>query len=239
MPVPFEADGAAPMGSITKITPSTLLGPLTDAERTHAPKALFLMGDPGVFSLGTRVAVVGTRRPSDLGVRRTRAVATRLAEKGMVTISGLAEGVDYAAHTAAIEAGGRTIAVVGTGVDRFFPEAHRELQQRIAREHLLLSQFPPGTPPKRGNFPQRNKTMALMCDATIIIEAGETSGTLHQGWEAIRLGRPLFLLESLLQRTDLTWSAKMATYGAQVLTLANLDAVLDAIPVRVASELAF
>ena len=90
-------------------------------------------------------------------------------------------------------------------LDKPFPPANVALFGRIAREHLAISQFAPGVPPRKENFPQRNRTMALLSDATIIVEAGEGSGTLHQGWEALRLGRALFLLESLAVSDELTW----------------------------------
>ena len=83
-----------------------------------------------------------------------------------------------------------TIAVLGTDLDDCYPPENRPLQERLMREHLVISQFPSGTPSRRTNFPRRNRTMALLTDATVIIEAGESSGTLDQGWEALRLGRP-------------------------------------------------
>lgn len=227
------------MGPIVRMTPEDLLGTLNDVERKHAPPALFVVGDPRHFSAGSRVAVVGTRKPSADGVRRAQVLTQRLVEHGMIAVSGLAEGIDTVVHTTALDAGGRTVAVVGNGPDKFFPTSNRGLQERIAQEHVLVSQFPPGTPPTRGTFPQRNRTMALLCDATIIVEAGESSGTLHQGWEALRLGRPLFLFESLTKRADLTWPAQMIEYGAQVLSKENLETVLEAMPMRVRGELAF
>ena len=114
----------------------------------------------------------------------------------------------------------------------FFPASNGELQQTIMREHLAVSQFAPGTPVQRKNFPMRNRTMALLSEATVIVEAGNGSGTLHQGWEALRLGRLLFLMESLVQRTDLSWPKEMLGYGAQVLSRENLGAVIDDLPER-------
>jgi DNA processing protein len=133
-------------------------------------------------------------------------------------VSGLAAGVDTVAHSTAIQHGGRTIAVLGAGLDRIFPPENAALSEQIAREHLLVSQFPPGTPVQRGNFPRRNRTMALLTDATVIIEAGPSSGTVSQGWEALRLGRPLFLLKSIVESKGLTWPAELLDYGARVLS---------------------
>ncbi len=137
-----------------------------------------------------------------------------------------------------MNAGGRTIAVLGSGLDKPFPSSNHELFERIVSQHLAVSQFSPGTPPRAQNFPQRNRTMALLSDATVVIEAGEKSGTRHQGWEALRLGRSLFLLESVAKAPGLTWTREMLGYGAQVLSRDNLEEVLRSIPVRTRGEVA-
>ena len=110
------------------------------------------------------------------------------------------------------------------------------------REHLAISQFAPGTPALRGNFPRRNRTMALFSDATVIVAAGEKSGSLHQGWEALRLGRPLFLFESLLRDRSQPWATEMERYGARALDPENLEPFIDSLPELTrgeAAELAF
>jgi len=117
------------------------------------------------------VAVVGTRKPTDAGLRRARAIATGLARKGTTVVSGLAEGIDSAAHLAAMDAGGRTVAVIGTGMLRYYPPANRPLQERIGREHLVLSQFWPDGPPTRHTFLMRNAVMSGYAAATIVVEA--------------------------------------------------------------------
>ncbi|MFP3594734.1 DNA-processing protein DprA, partial [Chryseobacterium sp. SIMBA_038] len=126
---------------------------------------------------------VGSRKVSDLGVRRARKISKFLVENNITVVSGLAEGVDATAHKTAIELGGHTIAVIGTPLDKYFPAANKNLQGIIAKDHLLISQFPVGYPTTNKDFPIRNRTMALISDATIIIEANEKSGTRHQGWE--------------------------------------------------------
>ena len=194
-----------------------LLGPLNDVEKRYAPPTLYVAGDRSILD-APRVAVVGTRKPSDLGAARARRLARVLAQRGVVIVSGLAAGIDTIAHETAIAEGGRTIAVLGTPLDEVYPRANRALQERIMCEHLAISQFPSGCPIQRKNFPQRNRTMALIADASVIVEAGEGSGTLSQAWEALRLGRPLFLLRSLAERTDLEWPATMREYGAMVLS---------------------
>ena len=106
------------------------------------------------------------------------------------------------------------------------------------REELVISQFPSGSPVQPKNFPIRNRTMALISDATVIVEAGEKSGTLHQGWEALRLGRLLLLMESVATNSELSWPAEMIRYGAQVLSRDNLEVVLEEMPEVPRGELA-
>lgn len=224
---------------VLEFEPQELLGELNAHERKNAPPRLFLCGDAELLRGGHRVSVVGTREPTEAGVGRTKAIVDSLVARGIVVLSGLARGVDTVAHTHSIARGGRTIAVLGNPLDVFFPRENRDLQQQIARDHLVVSQFAPGTIGGEANFPRRNRTMALLSEATIIIEAGESSGTLHQGWEAIRLGRPLFLLESLVARSDLQWPKEMIEYGAEVLSRDNLDEALDAIPWRGVGEIPF
>jgi DNA processing protein len=213
--------------------PEDLLGPLNEVERKNAPPTLYLAGDPSVFSSGSRVSIVGSREASDQGKNRAARLARALVSRGVVVVSGLAEGIDTVAHTTAIEAGGRTIAVLGTPLDQYFPASNRALQERIMREHLAISQFSKLGGAK--NFPMRNRTMALLTEATVIVEAGEKSGTAHQGWEALRLGRLLFLMESLVSRKQ-AWTEELIQYGAQVLSDANVQAFLDSIPERASGE---
>jgi DNA processing protein len=190
-----------------------LLGPLSPTEEKNAPGKIYLQGDESLLRSGPRVSVIGTRNPSEVGRANARRFSEFLVQNGITVVSGLALGVDVIAHETAVQAGGRTIAVLGTPLDKVSPSSHATLQERIGREHLLISQFPSGFGVHRSNFPQRNRTMALISDATIIIEAGETSGTLHQGYEALRLGRPLFILSSVIT-SGLAWPAKMLDYGA-------------------------
>ncbi len=213
-------------------TPETLLGPLNQVEQKNAPRSLFVAGDIGVLRQGARVSIVGSRRASAAGVERARTLAERLVARGAVVVSGLAAGIDTAAHEGAMAAGGRTIAVLGTPLDRTYPPENRVLQERIMAEHLAVSQFPPGAPASRKNFPMRNRTMALVSHATVIVEAGGKSGTIHQGWEALRLGRPLYLMEELLGDEALGWPQEMASYGAQGASVDALDTVFEFLPER-------
>ena len=210
--------------------PQDLLGPLNEIEKKNAPRSLYVAGDRSLLLEGRRVSLVGSRRASEEGLDRAARIARALVGRGVIVVSGLAEGVDTAAHRSALEALGRTIAVLGTPLDQFFPPENRELQIRIMHEHLAVSQFAPGNPVGRRSFPMRNRTMALLSDATVIVEAGEGSGTHHQGWEALRLGRPLFLAEATARNGSLRWPAEMIHYGAEVLADEGLDVLFDALP---------
>ncbi|MGD9598477.1 MAG: DNA-processing protein DprA [Steroidobacteraceae bacterium] len=216
--------------SFRSASPAEFLGMLNDVEERNAPRTLFLQGDESLLRRGPRVSVVGSRKASEEGMRRAQVLVRALVRHDMVVVSGLAEGIDRVAHETAIEAGGRTIAVIGTPLDVSYPKENAALQARIAREHLLVSQFAPGVAVTPKNFPIRNRLMALLTDATVIVEAGEKSGTIHQGWEALRLGRLLFLMESVAMDTSLSWPAEFIRYGAQVLTRSNLDEALDEVP---------
>jgi DNA processing protein len=215
-----------------EFTPEDLLGPLNDVERKNAPTKLYLAGDPSIFSRGPRVSIVGSRKASPAALQRTRSLSGQLASRGVVIVSGLAEGVDTAAHEAAMAAGGRTVAVLGTPLDRVYPRQNRALQNRIAREHAVVSQFALGTPSRPGNFPIRNRTMALLSDATVIMDAGETSGTRHQGLEALRLGRLLLLTRNLAAAGRTSWIRPMIRAGAVVLEDGAWNVILEALPRR-------
>jgi DNA processing protein len=166
-------------------------------------------------------------------LRRARKLAAELAKAGVIVVSGLAEGIDTAAHQGALAAGGRTIAVLGTPLDVTYPRQNQELQRQIMTRHLALTPFASGAPVLRSNFPYRNRVMALISDATVIVEAGDASGALSQGWEALRLGRLLFILKSITTVPNLAWPGKMLRYGAQVLT--DTRSVLSLLPVAAAT----
>ncbi|MFV8754775.1 DNA-processing protein DprA [Nannocystaceae bacterium ST9] len=209
------------------VSSAELIGPLNTVEQKFAPRSLWTAGDRTLLQRHPRVAVVGTRKPTADGERRTRKLVKELVKHRAIVVSGLAAGIDTIAHTEAIAQGGRTIAVIGTPLDEAFPKANALLQERIATEHLVVSEFPTGSAVTRGNFPRRNRTMALLADASVIIEASEGSGTLSQGWEALRLGRPLFLLRSLVE-SELEWPREMISYGAMVLS--TMDDLFSMLP---------
>jgi DNA processing protein len=166
------------------------------------------------------VAVVGTRTPSEDGIKRARTLVKELVKDGFTIVSGLAKGIDRVAHETAIGAGGRTIAVLGTPISHAYPAENRELQEKIAQEFLLISQVPikrwqsQGPKQNRIFFSERNITMSALTEATIIVEAGETSGTLVQARHALKQGRKLFILDSCFENPDITWPHRFAAQGA-------------------------
>jgi DNA processing protein len=145
------------------------------------------------------IAVVGTRRASSEGLESAREMAAGLTSRGYVVVSGLAAGVDTAAHTAALEGGGRTIAVIGTGIRRAYPAENADLQKRLAQESAVISQFWPDAPPTKRSFPMRNVVMSGLALATVVIEASGRSGARMQARFALEHGRPVFLLRRVLR----------------------------------------
>lgn len=191
---------------------------LNDAE--YPLQFLYYQGDWNLAYSPKRIAIVGTRAPSEEGARRTARLTKLLVGEGFTVVSGLAAGVDSIAHKTTIEIGGKTIAVIGTPLDQAYPKENANLQQLIAREHLLVSQVPvlaySRRPPtvNRLFFPERNVTMSALSQATVIVEAGETSGTLIQARAALKQGRKLFILSSNFDRPGLTWPHKYEERGA-------------------------
>lgn len=165
---------------------------------------VYYSGDLSILS-PPAVSIVGTREVSENGWRRAHQLARELAKVGVTVVSGLAKGVDTAALTSAISNDGRVVAVIGTPLNKAYPAENADLQQRIYRNHLLVSPFREGDRVFKSNFPVRNRVMAAISDATVIIEASDTSGTLHQAAECVRLGRWLFIARSVVENSELTW----------------------------------
>lgn len=159
---------------------------LRDAERP--PTVIYTRG---TFAIANppAVAIVGTRNATPYGIRMARALSTACASAGVCVVSGLARGIDAAAHEAALVADGRTVAVLGTGPDLFYPPRNRRLQESIAQKGLLLSEFPPGSTGHAGAFPLRNRLIAALADVTVIVEAPEKSGALYTAEFAAKMQR--------------------------------------------------
>lgn len=192
--------------------------PLNVWEKKFAPEALFLKGDFSFLRQGRRVSIIGSREATNEGVARARKLARLLVGLNVTVVSGLARGIDTAAHKAAIECGGKTIAVLGTPLTQTSSTENKDLQELIRQKHLLISQFPEDKPVGKGNFPIRNRLMALISDASVIIEAKDGSGTTNHGWEALRLGRPLWISKSAVEDKELKWPKEFLSYGARVLS---------------------
>ncbi|MHB1615508.1 MAG: DNA-processing protein DprA [Actinomycetes bacterium] len=175
------------------------------------------------------VAVVGTRTPSGRGVDQATGIAAGLAHRGVTVISGLAAGIDTAVHTGALRAGGRTVAVIGTGLLTHYPAENRRLQDRIGSEHLVLSQFWPEAAPTKSSFPMRNAVMSGYAAATVVVEAAYRSGARMQARLALEHGRPVFLLDTLLEHEwARSYARRPGTYVVRDAgeVLATLDEVL-------------
>jgi DNA processing protein len=158
------------------------------------------------------ISVVGARKVSPEGAARARRLGRELAANDIVVVSGLAEGVDTEAMTSAMSADGRVVGVIGTPLDRAYPAKNKRLQEQVYRDHLLVSQFPFGSNVFPSHFPMRNRLMAILSDATVVIEASDTSGTLHQATECQRLRRWLFIARSVAENESLSWPKKFLSY---------------------------
>ncbi len=144
------------------------------------------------------VAIVGTRSPSEYGRRWTRKISAALATNGFTVVSGLAAGIDTEAHTSCLEAGGRTLAVLGTGVDIVYPQSNERLCDRLVQQGLAISEYPAGTQPNKTNFPRRNRIIAGLSRATIVIEAPQKSGALITAYQANEFCRDVYVLTGRL-----------------------------------------
>jgi DNA processing protein len=179
----------------------------------HYPANLRLIPDlpPFLFYRGElrdddarSVAVVGTRQATDIGIRRAAHMSKLLAEQGVTVVSGLARGIDTAAHRAALDAGARTIAVLGTGITKCYPGENQDLGEAITASGVLVSQFWPSTAPSKFTFPRRNVVTSGISQGTIVIEATSTSGAKMQARLALGHGKKVFLIRSLV--TSQPWA---------------------------------
>jgi DNA processing protein len=172
------------------------------------------------------IAVVGARSATADGVNLAAEIAEHLVSSGFTVASGLARGIDTAAHTAALARGGRTVAVIGTGLRRAYPPENAELQRQIAREGAVISQFWPDAPPSRRSFPMRNAVMSGLSLASVVVEASEKSGSRMQARLALEHGRPVFLPRTLVAQA--AWAQELAQRpGAH--TFARPDEITSAV----------
>ena len=190
------------------------------------PPLLFARGEFDPIDRSA-IAVVGTRKPSAGALRYIDDVVPLLANERMPIVSGLAMGVDTAAMKASLRARNRTIGIIGTGLNRSYPPANVELQAHIAEHHLLLSQFWPDAPPTKQSFPMRNHVMSAFSSMTLIVEAGENSGTRIQARAATRHARPLIITRAVYQETQ--WAKELVAQRFDVSVVGDAAETLEAV----------
>ena len=176
------------------------------------------------------VAVVGARSASPYGAQIARMLGRELTAAGLVVVSGMARGIDADAHRGALDAGGRTVAVLGCGIDRDYPARHAELARRIARDGLIVSEYPPGVEPAPWRFPARNRIIAGLALATVVVEARERSGALITADFALELGREVFAVPGEITSALSAGTNRLIRQGAA--PLLGADDVLDALGIE-------
>lgn len=185
------------------------------------PVLLYVHGRLGALQQPLRLAIVGSRNPTPQGTLNARQFAHALGQAGACVVSGLALGVDGAAHEGALEAGAMTIAVVGTGLDRVYPSRHRDLAHRIAAQGALVSEYPLGTPPLSPNFPKRNRIIAGLTQGTLVVEAALQSGSLITARQAAEQGREVFAIPGSIHSPQARGCHALIRQGAKLVESAQ------------------
>lgn len=194
------------------------------ANTDGTPPFLFLKGNVHLLNEKS-VCVAGSRNASVESMKKTEKLVKALIKRNIVVNAGLAKGIDTATHKTALENGGRTIAVIGTPINQYYPKENKDLQLSIEEKGLVVSQFPPCNPVYRWNFLTRNGTMSGISLATIIMEAGETSGALRQADYALKQGRDVLIPQSAINNSSISWPKKYIKKGAHAFK--NLKEVLQ------------
>lgn len=200
-------------------------------ETAGAPLALFTQGDPDLLLL-PQLGIVGARSASPQGLENARAFAAELAKRGLIITSGLALGIDGAAHQGALDSDGYTIAVFGTGLDRVYPARHRELAHRIAEKGLLISEFSPATASKPENFPRRNRIISGLSLGVLVVEATHDSGSLITARYANEQGRDVFAIPGSIHNPMARGCHKLIRQGAKLVE--TVDDILEEIAPHIA-----
>jgi DNA processing protein len=185
-----------------------------------APLLLFVIGDPELLGL-PQLAIVGSRNPTPVGLENAQAFAESLARAGLIINSGLALGIDGAAHRGALNGGGLTLAVCGTGLDRVYPARHRQLAHDISRHGALVSEFPPGTPAMAGNFPRRNRLISGLSLGVLVVEAALQSGSLITARLAGTQGREVFAIPGSIHNPLARGCHRLLREGAKLVESAQ------------------
>ena len=199
--------------------------PLLDIE--DPPFVLYAMGEPVTWTTGAirRIAIVGSRNPTPQGLENATQFARAFAQTGLTIVSGMASGIDAAAHTGALQGAApgqlATIAVVGTGLDRVYPKTNLTLARQIAQNGLILSEFPIGTPPLAANFPQRNRIISGLCLGTLVVEAALQSGSLITARMAAEQGKDVFAVPGSIHSTQARGCHALIKQGAKLVESAN------------------
>ncbi|MCW9024212.1 MAG: DNA-processing protein DprA [Gammaproteobacteria bacterium] len=191
------------------------------------PTVLFIRGNPKILEL-QQIAIVGSRNPTPMGKETAYEFARHLASLGLVVTSGLALGIDAAAHQGALSAGGMTIAVVGTGPDRVYPARHRDLAHQIVENGALISEFPIGVPPAAGNFPRRNRIISGMGRGVLVVEAALRSGSLITARQALEQNREVFAVPGSIHNPLAKGCNALIRQGAKLVETA--EDILEEIP---------
>lgn len=185
------------------------------------PLLIYVVGDVQALHHPRRLAIVGSRNPTPQGQANARQFARALGEAGVCVVSGLALGVDGAAHEGALEASAPTVAVVGTGVDRVYPKRHLELAHRIGRQGAIVSEYPLGTPPLAQNFPKRNRLIAGLSQGTLVVEAALQSGSLITARLAAEQGREVFAIPGSIHAPQSRGCHALIRQGAKLVESAQ------------------
>jgi DNA processing protein len=184
------------------------------------PFVLFTAGDLSLLGL-PGLGVVGTRAPTDYGRRTATRLSHDLARAGYAIISGMAKGIDATAHTAALDAGGATVGVLGHGIDRVYPQENRRLFGRMREAGLLVSELPPGEEPLPGNFPRRNRLIAALAEGVLVVEMGERSGARHTVDYALEQGKEVFSVPGPIGSPASAGTNQLLKEGARLVTSAD------------------
>ena len=185
----------------------------------HDPPALLYLR--GSLPAGDALAIVGSRRATPGGLQLTRELAAELASRGIAIASGLARGIDTAAHLGALDVDGATVAVLGCGIDRVYPAENARLFQRILEKNAIVSEFPPGTPPLAGHFPGRNRIISGLSRGVLVVEAAEGSGSLITSDFALEQGREVFAVPGAVKNRTSSGPNRLIKDGAQMVTEAD------------------
>lgn len=196
---------------------------------------------PAIYSIGSffhnkaKVGIIGSRKPTSYGLRFTYDLTTKLSQAGIITVSGFARGIDSACHQATVESNGRTIAILGSGIDVIYPPENKKLFENILEKGAIISEFKPGTPPFKQNFPRRNRLISALSDLLVVVEAAERSGTLITVDHALEQGKDVMVLPGSIYSKQSRGTNKLIKQGAEPIT--SIESVLTKLNVPTKSAI--